>query len=79
MPLVTLVELGSVHAVLKCDCNSRAVMAGQSPVTVVSAGMATVGRPEETTTDTVLPRFSFLPGCGFWLRIWPTGAVIEVC
>ncbi len=54
-------------------------MAGQSPVTDARTGTATCGRPDDTTTDTVLPRFNSRPGCGFWLRIWPTGAVIEVC
>src|ERR1700722_4495191 len=78
VPVGTVVELGVVHAVLKCDWSRRAVIVGQPPATVVRAGMATVGRPEDVTTDTELPRFSFLPGRGDWLRICPVGAVIEV-
>ena len=53
-------------------------MAGQSPGHRRERGDATAGRPPDVTTDTVLPCFSFVPGSGFWLRIWPAGAVIDV-
>src|ERR1700676_5774681 len=78
VPLATVVELGSVHTVLKCDVVRSAVIAGPSPVPAVRAGIGTAGRPLDTTTDTLLPCLSLRPGFGFWLRIWPTGAVIEV-
>ena len=53
-------------------------MAGQSPVTARERRHRTGGGPDDTTTDTVLPSLSFVPGRGVWLRIWPAGAVIEV-
>src|ERR1700688_3499613 len=78
VPLATVVELGSVQEAFRWSPARRVVMAGQSPVAVESTGIGTAGRPDDSTTNTVLPSFSFFPGFGTWLRICPTGAVIEV-
>src|ERR1700722_1136646 len=78
VPLTTVAEFLSEQAATRCDAANRVVMAGQSPATVARAGIATAGRPDDTVTATVLPRFTFSPAGGDWVRICPEGTVIDV-